>query len=230
MGVSFRRFNNGQSRCEVAAEDLEEVLEVAQHLRVVGMPGEDVVGVPGVEKQMVEVAKEAEKEDKVKEMPREEKEKVEKEIKGKQSKEPEIEEKEEGEMFKSEEDEFDEVRIHKHLGQGQKNPLSDEEIKIPLLPHIASEHRLSQMSQRRSKKEKSLGALSAAERQRNWSLRMLQDPTTREVFMQRRRESAQRYRDRLSKEGWEEVKRRQREKKKEKYVAKKIQKMLENQL
>ena len=201
------------------------MLEVARHLRVVGMSGE--------EKQMVEVAKEAEKDGKVKEMPGEEKEmvqKVEKEDKRKESKASEIEEKEEGEMFKSEEDEFDEVRIHKHLGQGQKNPLSDEEIKIPLLPHIASEHRLSQMSQRRSKKEKSLGALSAAERQRNWSPRMLQDPTTREVFVQRRRESAQRYRDRLSKEGWEEVKRRQREKKKEKYVAKKIQKMLENQL
>ena len=173
---------------------------------------------------MVEVAKEAEKEDKVKEMPREEKEKVEKEIKGKQSKESEIEEKEEGEVFKSEEGEFEEVSIHKRLGQGEKNPLSEEEINIPLLPHIESEQR------RRSRKEKSLGALSAAERQRNWSLRMLQDPTTREVFMQRRRESAQRYRDRLSKEGWEEVKRRQREKKKEKYVAKKIQKMLENQL
>ena len=142
----FRLFNNGQSRCEVATEDLEEVLEVARHLRVVGMSGE--------EKQMVEVAKEAEKDGKVKEMPGEEKEmvqKVEKEDKRKESKASEIEEKEEGEMFKSEEDEFDEVSIHKHLGQGQKNPLSDEEIKIPLLPHIASEHRLSQMSQRRSR-------------------------------------------------------------------------------
>ena len=147
MGVSFRRFNNGQSRCEVAAEELEEVLEVAQHLRVVGVPGKDVVGMSGEEKQMVEVVKEAEKEDKVKEMPREEKEKVEKEIKGKQSKESEIEEKEEGEVFKSEEGEFDEVSIHKHLGQGEKNPLSEEEINIPRLRHIESEHR------RRSRKE-----------------------------------------------------------------------------
>ena len=109
------------------------------------------------------------------------------------------------------------------------NPLSEKH-QIPTLPHITSVRRLSQISRRKSRKENGPGPLSAAERQRNWALRMLKDPKTREAFMQRRREYQQRYRDRLSKEGWEEVKKRQREKKKEKYVAKKIEKMLENRL
>ena len=62
----------------------------------------------------IKVAKEAEKDGKVKEMPGEEKEmvqKVEKEDKRKESKASEIEEKEEGEMFKSEEDERSEERV-----------------------------------------------------------------------------------------------------------------------
>ena len=183
------------------------MLAIAQHLRVVGMPGE--------EKEMVQV--------------------------GKESKETEIEEREEGEveeeeskecnfLFKSEEEEFEEVGVHKNLDRCENNPLS-EKIQIPRLSHIPSSvHPLSQMSRRRSRKENGPGPLSAAERQRNWALRMLKDPTTREAFMQRRREYQQRYRDRLSKEGWEEVKKRQREKKKEKYVRKKVQKMLKNQL
>ena len=83
MGVSFRLFNNGQSRCEVAAEDLEEVLEVAQHLRVVGMQ------LPGEEKEMQGEVKEVVQ--------------VEKEYEIKESKESEIGEKEEGEVFKAEE-------------------------------------------------------------------------------------------------------------------------------
>ena len=111
----------------------------------------------------------------------------------------------------------------------ENNPLS-KNYQIPILPHILSMHRLSQMSRRRSRKENGPGPLSAAERQRNWALRMLKDPKTREAFMQRRREYQQRYRDRLSKEDWEEVKKRQRDKKKEKYVSKKVQKLLENQL
>ena len=207
------------------------MLAIACHLCVVGMPGE--------EKEVVQVESE-----------------VEKDNKGNKSKESEIGEKEEGEveveevgghvreeveecnlLFKAEDERFAEVSVYKHIDQGgremkpayENNPLS-EKYQIPILPHILSMHRLSQMSRRRSRKENGPGPLSAAERQRNWALRMLKDPKTREAFMQRRREYQQRYRDRLSKEGWEEVKKRQRDKKKEKYVSKKVQKLLENQL
>ena len=208
------------------------MLAIARHLRVVGMPGE--------EKEVVQVEN-----------------KVEKESEGKVIKDSEIGEKEEGEveeedeeeghvredveecnlLFKAEEVGFDEVSVYKHIDQGgremkptyENNPLS-EKYQIPRLPCTKNVHRLSRMSRRRSRKENGPGPLSAAERQRNWALRMLKDPKTREAFMQRRREYQQRYRDRLSKEGWEEVKKRQRDKKKEKYVSKKVQKMLENRI
>ena len=206
------------------------MLAIARHLRVVGMPGE--------EKEVAQVETKAEK--------------------GKVSTESEMEEKEEGEveqeeeegeehvreeveecnlLFKSEEGGFAEVSTYENIDQvGREmkptfdnNPLSEKH-QIPKLPHIPSVQRLSQISRRKSRIENGPGPLSAAERQRNWALRMLKDPKTREAFMQRRREYQQRYRDRLSKEGWEEVKKRQRDKKKEKYVSKKVQKMLENQL